>query len=295
MFNKYIVIASSVFATLLSTASAVDLDALLLLPGVESHDGSNTVFSSSDFFFRESFVRSIAPAIVDSSVIFHDVSRGVVIGNVKSKASTYEAEETCYGWDQYQMVRSGDWMTEWSPVSDCMWRDEKDKSDDTPDRFPISVPYSWTSEYSIVDYDKDANEDGLDIELIKSLLNKKNWQQINETVSESSIMVAPMIKPYNVVQLWYQKHMIWADIQKQNCSGGHHPLRTGCTAWSKYYRVDAPTSDEPIASYMTMMLEDEIQCPNVENRTISERLHLDNEDPKSKSFWTSLKDMLSSK
>ncbi|CAI4057013.1 hypothetical protein N7582_000754 [Saccharomyces uvarum] len=293
MFNKYFVIASSVFATLLSTASAVDLDALLLLPGVESHDGSNTVFSSNDFN-QVSFMKSIAPAIVNSSVIFHDVSRGVVIGNVKSRAYTFNPEETYYDWYQYQMVRSGDWMAEWSPVSDCMWRDEKDKSDDTPDRFPISVPYSWTSEYSIVDYDKDANEDGLDIELIKSLLNKKNWHQINETVSQSSIMVAPMIKPYNVVQLWYQKHMIWADIQRQHCSGddeGH----VSCSAWSKYYRVDAPASDEPIASYMTKMLEDEVQCPNVENRTISERLHLNNEDPKSKSFWTSLKDMLFSK
>ncbi|QID83853.1 hypothetical protein GRS66_006333 [Saccharomyces pastorianus] len=197
MLNKYIVIASSVLATLLSTASAVDLDALLLLPGVESHDGSNTVFSNSDFY-QTSFVESIAPAIVNSSVIFHDMSRGVVIGNVKSRVSVSN-EDTYYDWVQYQMVRSGDWGTEWSPVSDCIWRDEKDKSDDTPNKFPISVPFSWTSEYSIVDYDKDANDDGLDMGLIKSLLNKKNWHQMNETVSESSIMVAPMIKPYNVV------------------------------------------------------------------------------------------------
>ncbi|CAI1868911.1 hypothetical protein SEUBUCD646_0C00270 [Saccharomyces eubayanus] len=293
MVNKYIVIASSVLATLLSTASAVDLDALLLLPGVESHDGSNTVFSNSDFY-QTSFVESIAPAIVNSSVIFHDMSRGVVIGNVKSRVSVSN-EDTYYDWVQYQMVRSGDWGTEWSPVSDCIWRDEKDKSDDTPNKFPISVPFSWTSEYSIVDYDKDANDDGLDMGLIKSLLNKKNWHQMNETVSESSIMVAPMIKPYNVVQLWYRKHMIWADVQKQTCSGSHDSLSVACSAWSKYYRVDAPASDEPIASYMTKMLEDEVQCPNVENRTTSERLHLDMEVPESKSFWTSLKDKLFSK
>ena len=89
--------------------------------------------------------------------------------------------------------------------------------------------------------------------------------------------------------------MIWAGVQKQTCSGSRDSLSVACSAWSNYYRVDAPASDEPIASYMTKMLEDEVQCPNVENRTTSERLHLDMEVPESKSFWTSLKDKLFSK
>ncbi|EGA79804.1 YCL049C-like protein [Saccharomyces cerevisiae Vin13] len=88
MFSKYLVTASSLFVALTSAASTVDLDALLLLPGVESHDGVDTVFSTKDFY-QVSFVKSIAPAIVNSSVIFHDVSRGVAMGNVKSRASIF--------------------------------------------------------------------------------------------------------------------------------------------------------------------------------------------------------------
>ncbi|QHS71874.1 uncharacterized protein SPAR_C00190 [Saccharomyces paradoxus] len=305
MFSKYIVIASSVFAALTSAASTVDLDALLLLPGVESHDGVNTVFSTKDFY-QVSFVESIAPAIVNSSVIFHDVSRRVAIGNVKSRAGALDSEETYYDWEQYQVVNSGDWQTEYTPVSECIWREEKDKSDETPDRFPISVPYNWTSQYSIVDYDTDANEDGLDFRFIKSLLDKRNWlKKIDETVSQSSIMVAPMIKPYDVVQLWYSKYMVWANVQRQYCSG-IYPRGTQCGAWSRYYHVDAPTCDEPIASYMTKMLEDEVQCPNERNATTSEPLRLNNEggpdfflaveeeeEKGSKSLWSSLKEVFS--
>lgn len=305
MFSKYIVIASSVFAALTSGASTVDLDALLLLPGVESHDGVNTVFSTKDFY-QVSFVKSIAPAIVNSSVIFHDVSRRVAIGNVKSRAPVSDSEETYYDWEQYQVVDSGYWQTEYAPVSECIWREEKDKSDETPDRFPISVPYNWTSQYTIVDYDTDSNEDGLDFRFIKSLLDKRNWlKKIDETVSQSSIMVAPMIKPYDVVQLWYSKYMVWANVQRQHCSGVY-PVGTCCSAWSRYYHVDAPTCDEPIASYMTKMLEDEVQCPNERNATTSEPFRLNNEgepdfflaveeeeETGSKSLWSALKEVFS--
>ncbi|CAI4056397.1 uncharacterized protein SKDI_03G0230 [Saccharomyces kudriavzevii IFO 1802] len=307
MFSKYILVASSVFASLTAAASTVDLDALLLLRGVESHDGVNTVFSSGDFY-QVNFIESIAPAIVNSSVIFHDVSHGVAIGNVKSRVDASKPEEVYYDWEQYQVVNSGDWRTEYAPASECMWRDEKHKGDDTPDRFPISVPFNWSSEYSIVDYDKDANEDSLDFKLIKSLLNKKKRNEsifvrnVNETVSQSSIMVAPMIKPYDVVQLWYSKFMIWANVQRQYCSGVYS-AGTECGAWSRYYHVDAPTYTEPIVSYMTKMLEDEVQCPNKRNSTVAVPLHLDGEkpsifwasedeeEPNSKSLWSSLRDM----
>lgn len=307
MFSKYLVTASSLFVALTSAASTVDLDALLLLPGVESHDGVDTVFSTKNFY-QVSFVKSIAPAIVNSSVIFHDVSRGVAMGNVKSRASIFNPEETYYDWEQYQVVNNGDWRTEWAPASECIWREEKDNSDETPDRFPISVPYNWTSQYSIVDYDTDANEDNLDFRFIKSLLDKKNWlKKINQTVSQSSIMVAPMIKPYNVVQLWYSKYMVWANVQRQYCSGVY-PGGTQCSAWSRYYHVDAPTCDEPVASYMTKMLENEVQCPNERNATTLEPLRLnkqgdsdfsltfeaeEEEETGSKSLWSTLKKIFS--
>ncbi|CAI4037547.1 hypothetical protein SMKI_03G0200 [Saccharomyces mikatae IFO 1815] len=304
MFSKYSVLLSSVLVTLVAAASTVDLDALLLVPGVESHNGVDTLFSKKNFHWK-TFAESIAPAIVNSSIIFLDVSSGVAAGNVKSRTIMYDSEETYYDWEQYQVVTSGDWETEWAPVSECIWREEKDQGDDAPDRIPVSVPYHWVSEYSIVDYDTEANVDNIDFRLIKAVLNKRNWlERINETVSQSSIMVAPMIKSSDVLQLWYSKKMVWANAQRQYCSAclrGHQ-----CGAWSRYYHVDAPTYDEPLAFYMIKLTEDELQCPNKRYATAVEPVRIniegepnffiplhDENEPEEKSIWNSLKKMLS--
>ncbi|QLQ80703.1 hypothetical protein HG537_0E00560 [Torulaspora globosa] len=149
---------------------------------------------------------------------------------VPRKLVEYGYDGWYQSWHQVQVAQQGDWWSPWYPISSCAEFGNSDGGGS------ISVNWQYTYEWSI------TVGAGIDWGVASASIEFS----ISRSVSHGGELVCNA-NGGGVAQAWYQQHMRWADLQKQDCQRGQANKIT-CGSWSQYYRVNAPYSGEGAGS-----------------------------------------------
>lgn len=157
-----------------------------------------------------------------TGIVYANFTLQEVNGNATAgKRATMEVRR----WTQYQKVQSGTWWSEWYPISRAVETGRGSTAS-------IALGYSWSYTWSI--------NPSLNIA----------WNSITGILGGSISMTESETKTFtcnipanSAGQVWYQKEVMWADVQYQGCMA-QFGAPTRCGAWSQYYRVNAPMKGE---------------------------------------------------
>lgn len=140
---------------------------------------------------------------------------------VPRKLVEYGYDGWYQSWHQVQVAQQGDWWSPWYPISSCG-----------------SGSLHWQYSY------------GWSITVGAGISWGVASASIDDTISQSVSYGGELVCNANrggVAQAWYQQHMKWADLQKQDCERGQ-ANKVSCGPWSQYYRVNAPYSGQGAGS-----------------------------------------------
>lgn len=145
-------------------------------------------------------------------------------------------------WTQTQAAQSGEWWSPWYPVSGCYYCDKTSSSTTCSQALGYTYTYTWSI----------AQGAGIDFGSVKTTTTLT----ISESWAQSSTYTCSWGSGSGPAQVWYQQGMYWADMQKQQCQMYYRVSinhmgqimytdgTTRCSAWSEYYRANAPIADK---------------------------------------------------
>jgi len=224
---RNIVLVLSLLATTVLCTSQDITNQLNAIDGVWHDSGTNLTYTDLPLY---NFLQNVAPiasennlSIINttSEVILSDI---VPVSNTSSKVNIFKRDVVCtfYTWKQTQAAQKGEWWSPWYPVSCCIWDGKGDGADYT-------IDYEWSYSWSI-DSGSSIGFKGISAAFPSYSLSKTYTHKNSLTCHIQG----------DVGQVWYQQHMVWADMQEQTCCFQAGNRGIWCGAWSKYYRTNAP-------------------------------------------------------
>lgn len=188
------------------------------------------MLSGGDF---DTVVNATIDLLFDDDYMLVNSSTGEVFGNfqfVGNSSLVKRADSSCtwYHYDSYQVARGGDWWSPWYPISCCVYNGLGNGAHYT-------LGYEWEYGWSI-----DGNS-GIGFEAAQRVIQASLGFSVSKSYHKKDEMTCDL-QDKSVVQIWYQQHMVWADIQKRDCcytvSGPNK-----CGAWGPYKRANSPIKD----------------------------------------------------
>lgn len=182
-------------------------------------------------------IKSVLETYADTKAYLVDTKNGTVIYDIKSNDTvasnstlarryvTYDNDVWQHTFKEMQTVQSGEWWTEWYPVSGCLYTGLSDAGGSLSLNWQYTYSWSW----------------GIGVDIDFGAVKVSTGYSISQSESHGGEITCN-VNGYSGAQAWYQQKVMWADIQVRNVwydngNGWRYE------PWSPYIRINAPFTD----------------------------------------------------